>query len=469
MKSKLQERDYEIFRLLSRQSKARFSYPSFSSSNKNISNCNVNPAQKTPDHDIVLYQRSANVVPSEISATNNVEEGYLTDVSETFISAPHHSDDHSFLSSSTRQLTPSSSSEVIERRHLITPDRSIEEESVIYSTETQTDSAVLSDSESGTDFLESPCNRRKIRPSFNANGLSRRCLTPQVSTSVRRRLNFYSHSTRQKPGVFMKKLIRDSLKSHKSQAMEKFHDSTPKDYHSVSLTEISGVEREPVHNWTTEELIILCLLYRFYDGPNASETIPRVFNAATRLQLRPQKIRNHFNNHLCLFGRAAVLEFKVVFNAPFRCKTSFIEFHNLIESKILALEVDLRRRDREITFKEGWARTAKSPRTRRTYKSRVKRVLQQERVNTFFRKEIVEKQHIIPEQIVPDHVVAEVPLRVNKHGRPAFIPYSTVNRSSERKRTSPVLAFRVWHGDSACKYIPSEGFLSQVSGIYLHG
>lgn len=67
-----------------------------------------------------------------------------------------------------------------------------------------------------------------------------------------------------------------------------------------SLRVLAEVEKAPSHSWSSKERVLLCILFRFYDGPDPVVSIPKVFNDITKLKLKARRIVNYFQNHMSL-------------------------------------------------------------------------------------------------------------------------------------------------------------------------
>ncbi|ORY19703.1 hypothetical protein BCR34DRAFT_595166 [Clohesyomyces aquaticus] len=150
----------------------------------------------------------------------------------------------------------------------------------------------------------------------------------------------------------------------------------PKNKHAenvMSLKGLKNIERPPPHPWTRDERELLCVINRWYEFRNAAD-VSVIFNSITGLELRPRVIRDHFHNHLRLYGGNAYAEYRRViemtpFDDPFGV---YKHTRDMIEAEAKALGVAIRHRNIEVVLPSGGAATAKSELTRRYYKRLVR-------------------------------------------------------------------------------------------------
>lgn len=139
------------------------------------------------------------------------------------------------------------------------------------------------------------------------------------------------------------------------------------------LQHLRALEKPPPHPWTHDERELLCILYRWFDDSEA-KAITMVFNHITGLCLRSSVIQAQFHSHIRLYGGEAYPEYTRVMNVPFSDpKGEYHEMIQAIQETAASLDLQLKLRAEETIFDSGWAKFAKSPRTRRKYKSLVQR------------------------------------------------------------------------------------------------
>lgn len=243
-----------------------------------------------------------------------------------------------------------------------------------------------------------------------------------------------------------------------------------------SLVALRRIERAPSHLWDEDQRELLTILYRWYDNADQT-TLPRVFNYVTGLDLRISVVRYQFENHVLLYGGRAFSEYARVMAIPFHDPEGrYNAIRGIIEETATDSGIDLQRRETEIAFDSGAARWAKSPRTRKTYRSLVRRAAQKEK----------EKGQIsrLTEPVVLPSDQQEIPISECVLGNVAL---STNNQDEERwsdtenpsPRTALVeqvrssmepikrkIAFRVWDENSRTIFSKEDGFVSQAFTIW---
>lgn len=213
-----------------------------------------------------------------------------------------------------------------------------------------------------TDFRESPSpSVRKPRKVIKrtAGAVSRHFKSQTQSNISRppvRRLNFGN------------KLKKQAAKKAKKSAT------------AQSLEDLAKIESAPSHNWDEDERELLCVLNRWYCGRNCAAELyifAKVFNSITGLDILSKRVRIQFENHLRVFGAEAYPVFGRVFAIPFNDPEGrYAEIRALIEAEAVNLGLELQKREFEAVVRSGTAKFAKSPKTRKFYKSLVRRASQ---------------------------------------------------------------------------------------------
>ena len=367
----------------------------------------------------------------------------MSDVEDTYVVVPCARDGAVYTwDDSSICLAPSSGGVDDGFEHFNIPNESYSYQSSLSESECSSSGTPFYDSGSETNFLEdeSPSKQRKIDPQMKKRQCPKIPISKRKTNAVSRRLHF-----------------EKSVLSRNSPSGPRSATLLPK-ANTFSLANLSRIERDPNHPWSSEEKILLCVLYRFYEDGNSKETIPATFNAVIGLGLPSKKIENYFARHLCLYGPRAIPEFRDVFKTGFDCPVSFVETHQRIQLAIETTGINLQRRVTEVIFKSGWACVAKSPATRRTYRQLVKSAKQKEKYEPLIERKTMEKVSSAKNEPI---VLSEMSGNLSK--RPIFQEFSAVNWRPQRSDSTPTLAFRVWDAESRAAYIPFEGFISEVS------
>ena len=240
----------------------------------------------------------------------------------------------------------------------------------------------------------------------------------------------------------------------------------PSDF--TSLAVLRKLERDPPHQWHEDERELLTILYRWYEDADVT-TIPKIFNAVTGLDLRLHVIRYQFESHLILYGGCAYPEFdrvmKVLFHDP---EHKYDDIHAIIEETASEFGIDVSRRIQELQYTSGLAKTAKSPKTRKHYKSLVRRARQRERERV--RAIDMPAFESIPSRGLPLGGLA----LAEQEGEESWSDIDN-SHASPATPTQPNLrappgthsiAFRVWDANSRTTFDEEMGFVSQAFTIW---
>jgi len=237
--------------------------------------------------------------------------------------------------------------------------------------------------------------------------------------------------------------------------------SEPSDF--TSLAALRRLERDPPHHWHEDERELLTILYRWYEDTNVA-TIPKVFNAITGLNLRLNVIRYQFESHLILYGGRAYPEFDRVMRVPFYDpEHKYDEIHAIIEDTALESGIDLSRRRNEVSYTPGLARTAKSPKTRKHYKSLVRRALKREKeraraIRTPAPEDLPLQALQLGGMTLIEQDNEETWSDIEGYHTPPITPTQPTPRTPHGKNT---IGFRVWDANSRTKFDVQNGFVSE--------
>ncbi|EMD90035.1 hypothetical protein COCC4DRAFT_93780, partial [Bipolaris maydis ATCC 48331] len=243
-----------------------------------------------------------------------------------------------------------------------------------------------------------------------------------------------------------------------------------------SLAVLQRIERAPSHLWDEDQRELLTILYRWYD--NSDPTIlPRVFNDVTGLELRVSVVRHQFESHVLLYGGRAFPEYARVMAIPFHDPEGrYNAIRGIIEETAADLGIGLQRRETEIVFDSGTARWAKSPRTRRTYRSMVRRAAQKEKeksqISRFNQPVILPSDQ--PEIPISECLLGNVALSTDNQDEEKWSDVEnpsprTVLVEELRSSIEPIkrkIAFRVWDKNSRTVFSKEDGFVSQAFTIW---
>lgn len=221
---------------------------------------------------------------------------------------------------------------------------------------------VCSDSER-TDFRESPS------PSVRKPKKVMKRTAGAVSRHFRRQMQSNPFEPPVRRLNFGNRLKKQANKKEKKSA------------NAQSLHDLATIENAPSHIWDEDERELLCVLNRWYCGRDRTaelDIFSKVFNSITGLDIPAKRVRVQFENHLRLYGPEAYPVFGRVFSVPFDDpEDHYAEIRGLIEAEAATLNLELQQREFEAVVRSGTAKFAKSPKTRRVYKSLVRRASQE--------------------------------------------------------------------------------------------
>jgi hypothetical protein len=240
---------------------------------------------------------------------------------------------------------------------------------------------------------------------------------------------------------------------------------------ALTLRELRDLERAPPHQWDADERELLTVLYRFYEAPDPT-VIPKVFNEVTALDLRLCVVRNQFESHLKLYGGRAYPEYAKAMAVPFDDPYGvYNDIHLIIEETACDLRLELSRRNREVKFISGLAQYAKCSKTRRYWKSLVRRAAQQEKERA--RRVLNSSANIPPVQepsmggraILTTSTFDDQEYLTDAEDYPTSILTSTEPRPN-LPLAAPRLGFRVWDANSRTKFTEELGSVSEAFSIW---
>lgn len=246
--------------------------------------------------------------------------------------------------------------------------------------------------------------------------------------------------------------------------VEKRSVKVKKSINAMSLENLRDVEFAPSHIWNEDERELLCVLNRWYyvtDRAVELTVFADVFNSIIASDIKPIRVRNQFESYLRLHGGNAFPEFGRVFSVPFDDPEGrYAEIRALIGSEAEALGHDLQHRQIDTDVPSGKAKFAKSPTTRRAYKSLVRRALQKAKESTSF--SVAESARVITRSIATTSTAVNMPIEddwetltdAEVSPRP-----STPNKISVS--TKPRLTFRVWDAENRTQFVDSS-FVAQA-------
>lgn len=293
-----------------------------------------------------------------------------------------------------------------------------------------------------TDFRESPS------PSVRKSKKTTKRTTGAVSQHFKKKPQSYQRQSLVRRLSFGNRL--------KKQAAEKIKRSA----NAISLENLRSIEQAPSHNWDDDERELLCVMNRWYSGRDRTaelEVFAKLFNSITRLSIPPKRVRIQFENHLRLYGGEAYPVFARVFSVPFDDPEGrYAKIRALIEAQAVTLGLDLQQRQRDSTVRAGTAKFAKSPKTRKFYKSLVRRASQEAEwhANQVAGTEnIVGSSHsmatISKAVCIPDQEDWEIVTDVEQSPAPVVDSGEVPKPASAR----PHLTFRVWDATNRTKFV----------------
>jgi hypothetical protein len=201
------------------------------------------------------------------------------------------------------------------------------------------------------------------------------------------------------------------------------------------------------HRWTDAEDSFLCVLNRFY--AREPRSFAQIFNKFFGSDLPMHKIRNRFDSYLRLFGPNAFMTYRAVFlSVPFADpEDKYGAIRRTIERTASCLGIILQRLKEEILSPSvGKGRTARSPKTRKTYRALVRKASREAKAGPVQMPEVPQSPTTVPRlggyavatdidsDSSEDIVDLETPSVCRKSFETMFDGHDTL----------PKLAFRVW-------------------------
>ncbi|KAF3004210.1 hypothetical protein E8E13_006886 [Curvularia kusanoi] len=209
----------------------------------------------------------------------------------------------------------------------------------------------------------------------------------------------------------------------------------------MSLDNLRDIERSPSHRWDQDERELLCIINRWYHvkhRPTELVTYAKIFNSITGLNIKPLRVRAQFETHITLYGGEAYPEYSRVFATPFEDPHGrYTEIRSLIEDEAKTLGLGLEKRQHEYVRPSGRAKFAKSPETRKIFRSLVRRAAHNKQAET---GQVYSTEGYDDWEIITDAETSPVPANIA-----APIPGFTTEK--------PHLTFRVWDIANRTKFV----------------
>jgi hypothetical protein len=210
------------------------------------------------------------------------------------------------------------------------------------------------------------------------------------------------------------------------------------------------------------------VLNRWYS--RAPADFARIYNRAMLQDLSVSKVRNQYEHHVRLHGPDAFSVYKAVISVPFDDPQNvYGPIRNMIEATALKLGIKLYRLGEELTSPSGKARRAKSAKTRKLYKSLVRRTSQEEQANAI-------RTRMMEALLVLAPPLGSVALKVNGDFEASEYLVDTeddFNLAVQRTMptspiadTEPKLGFRVWSPKTSRTKLTDDGFISEAFLIW---
>ena len=236
----------------------------------------------------------------------------------------------------------------------------------------------------------------------------------------------------------------------------------------LALKNLQDLERARSHRWDEDERELLCVLHRWYcaaDRATELTVFSKTFNSITGLDLRPHIVRNHFEYHLRMYGGEAYPEYNRVFSVPFDDpKGRYMEIRALIEAEAKGLNLDLQQRRCDVEAISGWAKSAKSLRTRSIYGYLVQKASQEAEWETA-RASVAHDVPVATQSIATIAMAVSVPLEDEwEMVTDADLSLGPVTDSVKVLRTTsamPHLTFRVWDASNRTRFVDGS-FVAQT-------
>jgi hypothetical protein len=202
---------------------------------------------------------------------------------------------------------------------------------------------------------------------------------------------------------------------------------------------------------------MLCCLWRWHARDPIAFT--QIFNHVFEQRLSIRKLRCQFENYLRLHGPDAFLVYRDVFFSPFEPRGKYVAILKAIDIAAREIGIKIQRLQEEHTFRAGEARSARSPKTRRLYRSLVRRASQDRRIGAMYTQTQTEPPARIP-ALGNIAMTTDAKFEESEHVTDAEGPEICVPEEMSTKQ--PTLAFRVWDADSRAKFSLQDGFTRYV-------
>ncbi|KAF2823324.1 hypothetical protein CC86DRAFT_384695 [Ophiobolus disseminans] len=227
-------------------------------------------------------------------------------------------------------------------------------------------------------------------------------------------------------------------------------------------------EYSPVHRWSDEERELLCVMWRWYARAPAS--FAQIFNTIFNLNLSMSKVRDQFENYLRLHGPQAFLVYREVLSVPFDDPDHvYDDVRGNIEATAQLLNIELHKLASEVSSPSGSARKAKSARTRKLYKSLVRRTARQEKAKAN-QLPMIEKAELRIQNFggvaIDMDAESDMVETFSDSEEVSSLVVEPAEPSPPLTETEPQLGFRVWDDRSRAKYTEEIGFLSEAFSIW---
>lgn len=425
-----------------------------------------NAVMKTCEHDTVLKIERGSVEPSGFTS-------FRADSPSTVVG--HHDEEMLFDVSPIIMSTPASSpnEDLFTQLRSAASDRSPEFGTNSLRNTVNDDADMATDASldfcydtDRTDFRESPSPsiRKSKQPLKRTTGRTSRQFKPSRI------------SAKNVP-------VRRLVLPHPDKVLKK----VPKKRAKTARELLKDIENRPRNKWDDYERCLLTVLYRWYSDEDP-DTIPKLFNYITGLNLNYKAISGQFKGDMCPMGPLFYPVLDTVFSIPFDdpqgCSS---EIRGLIEEQAAAINLTLHARDIEKDWDLGSLLRKNSPRGKEAYRKVERRVQeemlaaaqsandQEEEVAIRAHGSIAAAMRISREDFSEMYIDAENMdtgaeeiitdnTREVDIGHTEEVPLLSFSSPSNPFMTSevPALGFRIWDQDSRAHFSEDGGFMTEV-------